>query len=62
MHASGLEAETDERLIPVSPMLHSILMVHFQSRRSDRFVFANEAGNRETHMLEKLRPSAKRSV
>ncbi len=41
-------------------MVHSILAVQHPCRRSDKFVFANEAGNRETHMLEKLKVVCKK--
>src|SRR5690606_26033363 len=49
------QPKTDERLIPISPMLQAILLEQHQHRRSDRFVFANENGNRDTHILERLK-------
>jgi site-specific recombinase XerD len=47
--------KTDERLIPISPMLHEVLLVQYQNRRSDLLVFANDHGNRDTHILERLK-------
>src|SRR4029077_3939676 len=44
--------KTDERLVPISPMVHDLLVLQYANRSSDRFVFANRVGNRETHMLE----------
>lgn len=47
--------KTDERLVPMSPTLREILSLQYASRTSDRFVFPNKEGNRDTHILEKLR-------
>lgn len=55
------QPKTDERLIPISPIVHDILLEQLDHRTSARFVFANEAGNRETHMLEKLKAVCKRA-
>lgn len=52
--------KTDERLIPISPILHDLLLVQYANRTSDTFVFGNEAGNRDTHMLERLKKACKR--
>ncbi|MGB6993827.1 MAG: tyrosine-type recombinase/integrase [Thermoanaerobaculia bacterium] len=49
------QPKTDERIIPISPVLARILYEHQESRRSDRWVFANRNGNRETHLLEKVK-------
>jgi integrase len=51
----GWQPKTDERLIPISPVLHGILVGQFAHRTSERWVFGNRSGNRETHMLEKLK-------
>lgn len=53
--------KTDERLIPMSQPLRVILQQQYSVRRGDRFVFANQAGNRETHTLEKLRNVCRRA-
>jgi integrase/recombinase XerD len=47
--------KTDERLIPISPIVQAILLEQFEHRRSDVFVFANREGNRDTHILERLK-------
>lgn len=49
------QPKTDERLIPISPMLQEILLLQHQNQRSDVLVFANEQGNRDTHILERLK-------
>jgi len=65
MQRIGLEGEgqpkTDERLIPISPVLHGLLTGQSQHRTSDQWVFANREGNRETHMLEKLKKICERA-
>jgi integrase len=47
--------KTDERLIPISPVLREILLMQYAHRKSDLLVFANKAGNRDTHILERLK-------
>ena len=47
--------KTDERLIPISPMLQEVLLQQYAHRRSETLVFANERGNRHTHILERLK-------
>jgi integrase len=47
--------KTDERLVPISPIVHNLLVLQGANRTSDQFVFANRAGNRETHMLDRLK-------
>ena len=47
--------KTDERLIPISPIVHGLLLEQFEHRRSEVFVFANSSGNRDTHILERLK-------
>src|SRR5260221_445862 len=46
--------KTDERLVPMSPTLRAILLRQYANRASDRFVFPNKEGHRDTHILEKL--------
>ncbi len=55
------QPKTNERIIPVSPILHQILTEHRQARRSDRWVIANSVGNRETHLLEKVKKVCRRA-
>jgi integrase/recombinase XerD len=52
--------KTDERLIPISPMLNDILVKQYASRTSDTWVFSNAAGNRDTDMLKRLKRICKR--
>lgn len=53
--------KTDERLIPISPMLNTMLLVQHSHRTSDLLVFPNDAGNRDTHILEKLKMVCRRA-
>jgi site-specific recombinase XerD len=53
--------KTDERLIPISPMLHELLVIQYAKRTSDLLVFANRAGNRDTHMLTRLKKVCERA-
>lgn len=53
--------KTNERIIPISPVLHDVLVSQYTNRTSDRWVFANEAGNIDTHMLERLKKTCKRA-
>jgi site-specific recombinase XerD len=53
--------KTDERLIPISPMLRELLLQQYDRRRSDRLVFANPQGNIDTHILERLKATCKRA-
>jgi site-specific recombinase XerD len=57
----GWKPKTDERLIPISPMLHELLVMQYAKRTSDLLVFANRAGNRDTHMLARLKNVCKRA-
>ncbi len=57
----GWQPKTDERILPISPTLHQLLVDHYETRRSDRWVIANRAGNRETHLLEKLKKICRRA-
>ena len=47
--------KTDERIIPISPVIHQILTAHRVASPSDPWVFANRNGNRETHLLQKVK-------
>lgn len=53
--------KTDERLIPISPMLRELLRIQYAKRTSDLLVFANTAGNRDTYILERLKKVCKRA-
>jgi site-specific recombinase XerD len=53
--------KTDERLIPMSQALRTILLQQHANRISERFVFPNKEGNRETHLLDKLRKVCRRA-
>lgn len=57
----GWRPKTDERLIPISPVLHGILIEQSVHRTSDQWVFANRSGNRTTHMLETLKKICRRA-
>lgn len=52
---------SSERAIPITPALREILDEHYRERRSDRWVIGNRAGNRETHLLEKLKKNCRRA-
>lgn len=52
---------SSERAIPITPALREILGEHYRERRSDRWVIGNRAGNRETHLLEKLKKNCRRA-
>jgi integrase len=47
--------KTDERIIPISPSLRTLLEEQWAQRQSDALVFPNREGHRETHMLAKLK-------
>ena len=53
--------KTDERVIPMSPLLRDILSVQYDKRLNDQFVFPNKAGNRDTHVLDKVRKVCRRA-
>ena len=55
------QPKTNERVIPISLALQAVLVEQYQHRRSDRFVIANRAGNRETHLLEKVKKICRRA-
>lgn len=51
----GWKPKTDERIIPISPALREVLLTHHASRRDDHLVFPNRAGERDPHLLDKLK-------
>jgi len=53
--------KSNERIIPISPVLHDVLVAQYAARTSDRWVFGNEAGNIDTHMLERLKKTCRRA-
>lgn len=55
------QPKTDERVIPMSPVLLTVVQDQYAHRRSDRWVFANRDGNRDTHILEKLKKICRRA-
>ena len=57
----GWQPKTDERLVPISPTLQQVLLEHHAHRRSDQWVFANREGQRDTHILEKLKKICKKA-
>lgn len=46
--------KTDERVIPISPPLRELLLLHYDKRTSDKLVFPNKEGNPDIHILPKL--------
>jgi len=57
----GWDPKTDERIIPISPVLHKILSEQRKHGRSQHWVFANKYGNRLSHLLDKLKLICKRA-
>ena len=57
----GWQPKTDERIIPMSPALRVLLLEQLHHRESDRWVFANRAGNRQLHLLDKLKKVCRRA-
>jgi integrase len=53
--------KTDERVIPMSPALRLVLQEQYDDRRHDHLVFPNKEGNRDTHILPKLKNVARRA-
>jgi integrase len=51
--------KTDERIVPISPALRPILEEQYQMRRDDGLVFPNRQGNRDLHLLHKLKRIAR---
>ena len=57
----GWDPKTDERIIPISPVLDKILSEQRKHRRSEHWVFSNKYGNRLSHLLDKLKLICKRA-
>jgi integrase len=57
----GWRPKTDERVIPISPLLQQILRAQNADRASAKWVFPNEAGNIDTHILERLKAACARA-
>lgn len=55
------QPKTDERLIPISPILQELLLQQYTNRRGETFVFANPQGNRDTHILERLKRNCQKA-
>lgn len=55
------QPKTDERLIPISPTLHELLVRLHAERRDDGLVFPNKSGAVDTHMLSKLKKLGRRA-
>jgi site-specific recombinase XerD len=51
---AGWQPKTDERVIPMSPILHDILLEQRGSGVRSRWVFPNREGGHDTHILEKM--------
>ncbi len=57
----GWKPKTDERVIPMSLSLRRVLLEQLRHRESDRWVFANQAGHRQLHLLNKLKQVCRRA-
>jgi integrase len=57
----GWNPKSDERIIPISPVLHQILNEQREHRRSEQWVFANKYGNQFSHLLDKLKMICRRA-
>lgn len=57
----GWNPKTDERVIPISPVLNQILTTQYKNRRSDQWVFANQHDNRLSHLLVWLKGISRRA-
>lgn len=51
----GWLPKTEERIIPISPVLQQVLLEQWDHRTSDTLVFPNTAGNVDTDILERLK-------
>jgi site-specific recombinase XerD len=54
--------KTNERLIPISPMLQELLLQQYAQRPDSELVFPNQAGNVDTHILERLKQTCARAA
>ena len=57
----GWSPKTDERIIPISPVLNQILLKLYEDRMSDQWVFANQYGKRLSHLLDRLKGICRRA-
>jgi len=57
----GWNPKTDERIIPISPVLNQILLKQYEDRLSDQWVFANQYGKRLSHLLDRLKGICRRA-
>ena len=57
----GWNPKTDERIIPISPVLNQILLKQYEDRMSDQWVFANQYGKRLSHLLDRLKGICRRA-
>jgi integrase len=57
----GWQPKTDERVVPISPVLRQVLIEQFEHRTSDVLVFANSEGNRDTYILDRLKKICRRA-
>ena len=57
----GWKPKTDERIVPLSPTLQQILYEQYAGRGSEKWGFPNRDGNRDTHLLDKLKKVCRRA-
>ena len=57
----GWQPKTDERVVPISPVLRQLLLEQFDHRTSDVLVFANSAGHRDAYILDRLKKICQRA-
>jgi site-specific recombinase XerD len=57
----GWQPKTDERVIPISPTVQQLLFEQYANRTSEDWVFANRKGQRDGHILEKLKNVCRRA-
>ena len=55
------QPKTDERIIPMSPVLHQLLLEQHPFSRHTRWVFPNREGQHDTHLLQKLQKICRRA-
>ncbi len=57
----GWKPKTDERIIPISPLLQELLLQQYAKRTSDLLVFGNKAGHRDTYILDRMKKICQRA-
>ena len=57
----GWQPKTDERVIPMSLTMQQLLVEQYANRTSEQWVFANRGGQRDGHILEKLKNVCRRA-